>query len=127
MGDESRRANGMDCLAAQVVSKLKDGVGHVYLTSFHNSGSYVYTLSIPCYPMMEHALPLDFKVTSYDDILYEGLFDDYLLDASLDTPLTNVREYNVNSTMSDESPLSRDKQRGVAKAIAAYRAWKPKR
>lgn len=78
-GDTGKTANGMECLAAQVVANLKDMVGNVYLTldheSFDHAGvDYLYFIS-----PNEDYKRVDIRVEhkAGDTLLYDGPLDDF--------------------------------------------------
>ncbi len=67
-------ANGIECLAAQVIAKLKTGIGNVYMTGSRDRQEYNYFISAA-------RELIDLKVTRHDGkIIYKGLlsqFDPY--------------------------------------------------
>lgn len=58
-------ANGMGCLAAQIVAKFKPGLGGAYIVPVGQCEEFNYTLS------EENGLVM-VSVTSYDGVLFEG-------------------------------------------------------
>lgn len=46
LGDNERKANGMGCLAAQIVAHFKDGIGGIYIESPKNYQEYNYHLKL---------------------------------------------------------------------------------
>ena len=74
-GDGKGVANGMGCLAAQIVSHFKENAGGYYLINEEDSdASYLYT--IYCEGGFGEQV-LYIKVESYGETLYEGKLDDY--------------------------------------------------
>ena len=78
-GDAGKTANGMECLAAQLVGNLKDSVGNVYLTldheSFDEAGvEYLYFIS-----PNEDGKRIDIRVEHKvgDTLLFEGPLDEF--------------------------------------------------
>ncbi len=78
-GDAGKTANGMECLAAQIVGTLKDCVGNVYLTldheSFDEAGvEYLYFIS-----PNEDGGRVDIRVEhkAGGTILFDGPLDDF--------------------------------------------------
>ena len=67
-GENDRCANGMGCLAAQIVSHFKDGIGGFYLVTpkkRHPMVDYIYTVtqSKPGFPQHNETVTLKIKVS----------------------------------------------------------------
>ena len=83
-------ANGMSCLAAQIVAEFKEEIGGIYLhPTDTDPQSYDYTLYIKpegsIYNMPREGLPLYVKVTSYGDReIYDGLLSEMPLNEDED-------------------------------------------
>lgn len=75
--DEERKvANGMGCLAAQLVVELKKEAGGYYLTTPDDEESYNYTI----YSEGDYDDQiLKIKVESYSEVLFDGKVEDYNL------------------------------------------------
>ncbi len=79
-GDYQRTANGMPCLAAQVVAHLKDGAGDVYLYppgEFGMCEEYVYDI----YPHAK-GLRLAVHAVDFDDnktLIFDGLPNEWVM------------------------------------------------
>ncbi len=78
-GDAGKTANGMDCLAAQIVGNLKDMVGNVYLSLDHDSFDdtpvdYLYFIS-----PNEDGSRVDIRVEhrAGKTLLFDGPLDDF--------------------------------------------------
>lgn len=74
---KDKTANGMDCLAAQIVAHFKDGAGGIYLmrAGTRDSGeAYIYTV----YKDKE-GLKLKVEDTYENTVLYDDLVDNYNL------------------------------------------------
>lgn len=70
-----RQANGMGCLAAQIVAGMKDGVGNVYIYPAGASDcgeEYVYTLSD-----QQGAVHVRCEDVYEESVIYEGLLRDW--------------------------------------------------
>jgi len=70
-GDTDKQANGMGCLAAQLIDGLKEGIGNVYIYPAGSSDcgeEYTYTLS-------NVGGKLHLKMQGYQE--YDGLLDDF--------------------------------------------------
>lgn len=82
-GDTEKTANGMECLAAQVVGNLKEFVGNVYLTlnndSFDDAGvDYLYFISpAPETPDNNQGGRINIRVEArtLGEVLYDGPVD----------------------------------------------------
>lgn len=82
---EYRNFNGMSCLAAQLVSDLKDGIGNVYIQALDEGyeGSYDYTISCVPEPLISTSKRvkeyqrLHIVMKSYGEVVYDGLVDKY--------------------------------------------------
>ena len=78
-GDTEKTANGMECLAAQVVSNLKEFVGNVYLTlnndSFDDAGvDYLYFIS----PASDtDGINIRVEARTLGEVLFDGPIDDF--------------------------------------------------
>tara|TARA_B100000287_G_scaffold336199_1_gene321873 strand:+ start:541 stop:999 length:459 start_codon:yes stop_codon:yes gene_type:complete len=78
-GDTEKTANGMECLAAQVVSNLKEFVGNVYLTlhndSFDDAGvDYLYFIS----PAPDtDGINIRVEARTLGEVLFDGPVDDF--------------------------------------------------
>jgi len=86
MDDKERRSfNGMSCLAAQLVSDFKDGIGDVYIQALDEGyvGSYDYTISCVSEPIISTSKRvkeykrLHIVMKSYGEVVYDGLVDDF--------------------------------------------------
>ena len=86
MDDKERRNfNGMSCLAAQVVSDFKNGIGDVYIQALDEDyeGSYDYTISCVSEPIISTSKRvkeyknLHIVMKSYGKIVYDGLIDKF--------------------------------------------------
>lgn len=80
MEDKERRYfNGMSCLAAQIVSDFKDGIGGAYIQALDEDyvGAYNYTIS--CVGDGKDSKPqrLKIKMESYGEVLFDGFIEDY--------------------------------------------------
>ena len=81
----ARNFNGMSCLAAQLVSDLKDGIGNVYIQALDEDyeGSYDYTISCVSEPIISTSKwvkdyqRLHIVMKSYGEVVYDGLIDSY--------------------------------------------------
>jgi hypothetical protein len=69
-------ASGIECLVAQYIAKLKDGVGGVYVVDedWKTCGFYLYKVRNP--------IDSDFNVTvmscyEYDELMFDGGLDDF--------------------------------------------------
>jgi len=78
-GDAGKTANGMECLAAQIVASLKNEVGNVYLTLDHDTFDsshveYLYFLS-----PNEDGKNVDIRVEHrpMGDVLFDGSVDEF--------------------------------------------------
>ena len=70
-------ANGMCCLAAQLVASLKKEVGLHYIYAEGVADGWV-DFNYTIYPADDSDTPdLKIKVKSYDDVLFDGLISDY--------------------------------------------------
>lgn len=67
--DSSDAANGMGCLAAQIVAGLKDGIGHIYLQHLDHA-NYTYTIT----ENEEHRLNV--AILEGDEEIYNGLLSE---------------------------------------------------
>lgn len=78
-GDTEKTANGMECLAAQVVGNLKEFVGNVYLTlhndSFDDAGvDYLYFIS----PAPDtDGINIRVEARTLGEVLFDGPVDDF--------------------------------------------------
>ena len=75
----ARSFNGMSCLAAQLVSDLKDGIGNVYIQALDEDyeGSYDYTISAVGDWKLSKSCKINIKMKSYGEVVYDGLVDNY--------------------------------------------------
>ena len=65
-----RSANGMSCLAAQLVAHFKNGIGNIYLypTSTKDIGEeFIYTISLT-----DNQINIEVKDVYYDEIIFSG-------------------------------------------------------
>ena len=70
-------ANGMGCLAAQLIAKVKDGVGLFYIYPEGAADEWV-DFSYTVYPTdSTDSSTLSIKVESCGDLMFEGLVSDY--------------------------------------------------
>lgn len=72
LGETRRTANGMGCLAAQVVAHFKKGVGGFYLHPARTRDvweDYVYTIS-------QEDGRVHLRISDRSDTIYDGLIDD---------------------------------------------------
>ena len=77
-GDQRRLANGMGCLAAQLVAKFKDGVGNIYLHSVD---------STDCWQDYEYHLFEDkVHVLGYGDTVFNGTWEEFIVWARAEEP-----------------------------------------
>ena len=86
MDDKERRNfNGMSCLAAQVISDFKNGIGDVYIQALDEDyeGSYDYTISCVAEPLIttskrvKEYQNLHIVMKSYGEVVYDGLIDNF--------------------------------------------------
>lgn len=76
-GDERKLANGMGCLAAQLISNLKDKVGLFYLYPEGKADDWVdYKYTIYPEDDSDNTRML-IKVESHGDIIFDGLASEY--------------------------------------------------
>lgn len=76
------QANGMGCLAAQLIAHLKDGIGNVYVTEKGDSQEYNYTISV-----VDGKYHLKCE-SEYDGLIYSGLYSDFdgaVVEANMNT------------------------------------------
>lgn len=64
-------ANGMDCLAAQIVSHFKKGPGDFYLTSLDTDEEYDYTV-------YEKGGKIKMKVRHYGKVMFDGSPEEFM-------------------------------------------------
>lgn len=76
INEERKVANGMGCLAAQLVVEFKKEAGGFYLTTPDDEESYNYTI----YSEGDYDDQiLKIKVESYSEVLFDGKVEDYNL------------------------------------------------
>lgn len=76
--DKANIANGIGCLAAQLISHFKKEAGGFYLVNFKNdSESYDYTIYPENMDGSHDDTQLCIKVESSGKVLYDGLVKDY--------------------------------------------------
>lgn len=74
MSDNTGKANGLGCLSAQFVAKIKTNIGGVYMTSADDEQEYNYIVSLKRHPKHE----LTITVYSYNEHLFEGTKEEFL-------------------------------------------------
>lgn len=70
--DNSKNANGMECLAAQIVAHFKKGIGDVYLHEVVNENKILKDCSYYTYILYNKNGMLYCKVYSWKSLIYDG-------------------------------------------------------
>ena len=73
--DMSQYANGLGCLAAQYVAKVKTAIGGVYMTSPDNTQNYDYRIEAR---LVEDKEVLHITVHHFETLLFQGGVTDFL-------------------------------------------------
>jgi len=74
-------ANGMGCFAAQVVAKLKEGIGSIYLSPItSDTEGYTYILYEGGVPYSGTPNPVCIKVKRYTEEIYDGPLSEMPID-----------------------------------------------
>ena len=73
--DMSQYANGLGCLAAQYVAKVKTTIGGVYMTSPDNTQNYDYRIEPK---LVEDKQVLHITVHHFETLLFQGGVTDFL-------------------------------------------------
>jgi hypothetical protein len=80
-GDTRKLFNGMGCLAASVIAKLKDGPGGFYMSGRGDREGYHYTIyagnKIPSKKGFGEDRQINIKVEGYSGTLYDGPVDKF--------------------------------------------------
>jgi len=75
-------ANGMSCLAAQIVAEFKHGPGDIYLTTPEDTQEWNYTVYLDKTKSRERSANdeglLCIKVEDYDGVRFDGTVDEFL-------------------------------------------------
>ncbi len=69
-GSTANKANGMGCLAAQLIARLKVGIGGIYITSLDDKEGYHYEIS-------DESGSVHLKASIYGELGYDGPISDF--------------------------------------------------
>ena len=73
--DNMGKANGLGCLSAQFIAKIKTDIGSIYMTDADDEQEYNYIVSLETYPIMKE---ISIIVNDYSSQIFNGTKEEFL-------------------------------------------------